>query len=152
MLYIILIHYEYKYVMIIFRFLFFFFKKNMVQLLPTINLPTSHEFLTVLRAEHNGCFQTYKFTPYFYTHELHNFMSAITPSLLKVMQQLYTTPCKVQLSIKFCFTKDELDDTGHVTKLTSTVITKEHQACIFNDDEACDYINLAMDHFNEFIN
>ena len=53
--------------------------------------------------------------------------------------------------MKFCFTKDELDDTGHVTKLTSTVITKECQACIFNDDDAHDYINLAIDHFDEFI-
>ena len=53
--------------------------------------------------------------------------------------------------MKFLFVKEEVTDTGCTIRLTNAVITNEHQARIFNDDDAHEYINLAMDRFDEFI-
>ena len=71
-------------------------------------------------------------------------MSAVVPSLLIVMQQLYMTPCKVQLSIKFLFVKEEIDDHSQSIRLTKAVITNECQACVFNDGDAHEYIEMAV--------
>ena len=98
-------------------------------ILPRVYLPNSHECLVTLHFEHvTKCFQIYKFQTFFYTCDLHDFMSAVIPPLLIVMRQLYTTPCKVQLSMKFCFVKEDVDNEGHTIRLTTTVVTNEHQA------------------------
>ena len=121
-------------------------------MLPVLELPHSHECLCYLRFENvNRCFQVYKFTPYFYTKDLTVFMSAVTPCLLGIMRQLYTTPCKMQLSMKFHFIKEVVDDSAHIIRMTQSVITNEKQARIFNGEDANDYIDMAVEQFDNFV-
>lgn len=124
----------------------------MVMFLPRIRLPTSHECLTTLKYQHiHRCFQIYKFSTFYYTADLQDFMSGVAQSLLKIMRQLFNTPCKVQISMKFLFTKCEYDDMGRQLKISKTVITKERQARIFNDGDAREYIGVSMERFDRFI-
>ena len=120
--------------------------------LPTIRLPSHDSAAVSLRFEHvNKCFQIYKFSPYVYTCDLWEFMSAVAPPLLIVMHQLYNVPCKVQLSLKCLFVKVEIDDNGCSHTMNNAIITNERQARIFNDADSREYIDMAMERFDKFI-
>ena len=120
--------------------------------LPQLVLPSSGECITTERLYHKtGCFSIYKFKPVTTTLILNDFVFAVTPSMMFIFQQLYTVPCKLQLSMKLRFVKTDLDEDDNPTTLTKFVITNEKQGRVFNDDGAIDYMQMAFDRFDQFI-
>ena len=72
--------------------------------------------------------------------------------MIYIFQQLYQVPCKVQLSMKLRFVKTDLDEDNNPITLTKFVITNEKQSRVFNDVGTQDYMQMAFDRFDKFIN